>query len=59
VGEYTYAIFAVTVIALVISWLCSVYFVPYLGTLLLKAKPVTASTTSTSTRRSTAASARW
>ena len=40
VGEYTYAIFAVTVIALVLSWLVSVYFVPYLGTLLLKAKPV-------------------
>ncbi len=42
VGEYTYAIFAVTVIALVLSWLVSVYFVPYLGTLLLKAKPVSA-----------------
>jgi multidrug efflux pump len=42
VGEYTYAIFAVTVIALVLSWLVSVYFVPYLGTLLLKAKPVVA-----------------
>jgi multidrug efflux pump subunit AcrB len=42
VGEYTYAIFAVTVIALVLSWLVSVYFVPYLGTLLLKAKPVAA-----------------
>ncbi|MBK6008438.1 efflux RND transporter permease subunit [Ramlibacter ginsenosidimutans] len=40
VGEYTFAIFAVTVLALVISWLVSVYFVPYLGTLLLKAKPV-------------------
>jgi multidrug efflux pump len=39
VGEYTFAIFAVTVIALVLSWLVSVYFVPYLGTLLLKAKP--------------------
>jgi multidrug efflux pump len=38
VGEYTYAIFAVTVIALVLSWLVSVYFVPYLGTLLLKTK---------------------
>ena len=35
-GEYTYAIFAVTVLALVLSWLVSVYFVPYLGTLLLK-----------------------
>jgi multidrug efflux pump subunit AcrB len=38
-GEYTFAIFAVTVIALVLSWLVSVYFVPYLGTLLLKTKP--------------------
>ncbi len=35
-GEYTFAIFGVTVLALVISWLVSVYFVPYLGTLLLK-----------------------
>jgi multidrug efflux pump subunit AcrB len=39
VGEYTFAIFAVTVIALVLSWLVSVYFVPYLGTLLLKPPP--------------------
>jgi len=38
-GEYTFAIFAVTVIALVLSWLVSVYFVPYLGTWLLKVKP--------------------
>ena len=38
-GEYTFAIFAVTVIALVLSWLVSVYFVPYLGTLLLKPPP--------------------
>ena len=36
-GEYTFAIFAVTVLALVISWVVSVFFVPYLGTLLLKA----------------------
>lgn len=35
-GEYTFAIFAVTAAALLISWLVSVYFVPYLGTLLLK-----------------------
>jgi multidrug efflux pump subunit AcrB len=42
VGEYTFAIFAVTVVALVLSWFVSVYFVPYLGTLLLKAKPVSA-----------------
>ena len=35
-GEYTFAIFGVTVIALVLSWIVSVYFVPYLGTLLLK-----------------------
>jgi len=39
VGEYTYAIFAVTVIALILSWWVSVYFVPYLGTLLLQVKP--------------------
>jgi multidrug efflux pump subunit AcrB len=32
VGEYTFAIFAVTGAALLISWLVSVYFVPYLGT---------------------------
>ena len=38
-GEYTFAIFGVTVLALVLSWLVSVYFVPYLGTLLLKVKP--------------------
>ncbi len=38
-GEYTFAIFAVTVIALVLSWIVSVYFVPYLGTVLLKIKP--------------------
>ncbi|MEY4562380.1 MAG: hypothetical protein RLZZ618_1657 [Pseudomonadota bacterium] len=39
VGEYTFAIFAVTTAALLISWVVSVYFVPYLGTLLLKAPP--------------------
>ena len=39
VGEYAFAIFAVTVIALVLSWLASVYFVPYLGTLLLQPPP--------------------
>jgi multidrug efflux pump len=38
-GEYTFAIFAVTVLALVLSWIVSVYFVPYLGTLFLKVKP--------------------
>ncbi|MEY4711318.1 MAG: hypothetical protein RIS88_768, partial [Pseudomonadota bacterium] len=37
VGEYTFAIFAVTVAALVLSWLVSVYFVPYLGHWLLRA----------------------
>ncbi len=35
VGEYTFAIFAVTSAALVISWVVSVYFVPYLGAKLL------------------------
>ena len=38
-GEYTFAIFAVTVVALVLSWFVSVYFVPYLGTLLLRVPP--------------------
>ena len=37
-GEYTFAIFAVTSAALVISWLVSVYFVPYLGAWLLRTR---------------------
>jgi multidrug efflux pump subunit AcrB len=37
-GEYTFAIFAVTTAALVISWVVSVYFVPYLGARLLHTK---------------------
>jgi len=37
-GEYTFAIFAVTSAALVISWLVSVYFVPFLGAWLLKTR---------------------
>ena len=35
-GEYTFAIFGVTVVALVISWVVAVMFVPYLGMLLLR-----------------------
>jgi multidrug efflux pump subunit AcrB len=42
VGEYTFAIFAVTAAALVISWFVSVYFVPYLGALLLRTRPAAA-----------------
>ena len=38
-GEYTFAIFAVTSAALVISWIVSVYFVPWLGAALLKTRP--------------------
>ncbi|MFN3810050.1 MAG: efflux RND transporter permease subunit [Roseateles asaccharophilus] len=38
-GEYTFAIFAVTAAALLISWIVSVYFVPYLGALLLRTHP--------------------
>ncbi|MBU6436025.1 MAG: efflux RND transporter permease subunit [Betaproteobacteria bacterium] len=38
-GEYTFAIFAVTSAALLVSWVVSVYFVPYLGFRLLKVKP--------------------
>ncbi|WP_290869397.1 efflux RND transporter permease subunit [Aquabacterium sp.] len=39
VGEYTFAIFAVTAAALLISWVVSVYFVPYLGQWLLRTQP--------------------
>jgi multidrug efflux pump len=39
VGEYTFAIFAVTAAALLISWVVSVFFVPYLGQWLLRTKP--------------------
>ncbi len=38
-GEYTFAIFAVTSAALLISWVVSVYFVPYLGARLLRTRP--------------------
>jgi len=38
VGEYTFAIFAVTALALVLSWLAAVYFTPYLGYLLLRTR---------------------
>jgi multidrug efflux pump len=34
-GEYTFSIFAVTTIALLVSWIVSVIFVPYLGYKLL------------------------
>ena len=44
-GEYTFAIFAVTSAALVISWLVSVYFVPYLGAWLLHTHSRAAGTT--------------
>lgn len=39
VGEYTFAIFAVTSTALIVSWFVSVYFVPFLGYRLLKEHP--------------------
>ena len=38
-GEYTFSIFAVTAIALVLSWIAAVLFTPYLGYLLLRVKP--------------------
>jgi multidrug efflux pump len=38
-GEYTFAMFAVTGAALMISWVVSVYFVPFLGHRFLKTKP--------------------
>ncbi|MDO5623366.1 MAG: efflux RND transporter permease subunit [Pseudomonadota bacterium] len=39
VGEYTFAIFGVTVVALLVSWVASVFFVPYLGERLLRVPP--------------------
>jgi hypothetical protein len=57
-GEYTFAIFAVTTAALLISWVVSVYFVPYLGAGCCAPPASSRSTgrrTSCSTRRSTAA----
>lgn len=35
-GEYTYSIFAVTALALMLSWFAAVIFVPYIGYWLLK-----------------------
>jgi multidrug efflux pump len=41
-GEYTFAIFAVTTMALVISWFAAVIATPFIGSLLLKEHPVAA-----------------
>ncbi|OFA02157.1 efflux RND transporter permease subunit [Duganella phyllosphaerae] len=38
-GEYTFSLFSVNALALVISWVVAVTFTPYLGFLLLKVKP--------------------
>lgn len=38
-GEYTFSMFSVNALALIISWLAAVLFTPYLGYLLLKVKP--------------------
>jgi multidrug efflux pump len=40
-GEYTFSMFSVNALALIISWLAAVIFTPYLGFLLLKVKPAT------------------
>jgi multidrug efflux pump len=39
-GEYTFSMFSVNAIALIISWLVAVLFTPYIGYILLKVKPV-------------------
>ena len=65
VGEYTFAIFAVTALALVLSWLAAVYFTPYLGYLLLKTRPAAAAAArraasmKSSTPRCTSVSGAW
>jgi multidrug efflux pump subunit AcrB len=38
-GEYTFSLFSVNALALVISWVVAVFFTPYLGYVLLKVKP--------------------
>ncbi len=38
-GEYTFTIFSVTAMALILSWIAAVIFTPYLGYLILKVKP--------------------
>ncbi|MBR7800283.1 efflux RND transporter permease subunit [Undibacterium fentianense] len=38
-GEYTFSMFSVNALALLISWLAAVLFTPYLGYLLLHVKP--------------------
>ena len=40
-GEYTFSMFSVNVIALVISWFVAVLFTPYIGYVLLKVRPAT------------------
>ncbi len=40
-GEYTFSMFSVNVIALLISWVVAVMFTPYIGYLLLRVKPAT------------------
>lgn len=42
-GEYTFSMFSVNSLALIISWLVAVLFTPYLGYLLLKVKPSSSS----------------
>ncbi len=38
-GEYTFSMFSVNFLALIISWFVAVLFTPYIGYLLLKVKP--------------------
>lgn len=38
-GEYTFSMFSVNALALIISWFAAVIFTPYIGYILLKVKP--------------------
>jgi multidrug efflux pump subunit AcrB len=40
-GEYTFSMFAVNALALLISWFAAVLFTPYIGYVLLRVKPAT------------------
>ncbi|WP_151636428.1 efflux RND transporter permease subunit [Noviherbaspirillum aerium] len=41
-GEYTFSMFSVNALALIISWFVAVLFTPYIGYILLKVKPAAA-----------------
>ena len=58
-GEYTFSLFAVVAIALIVSWFVAVIFAPLLGVLILKAPKSQAGGAAASSSASTGASSPW